>query len=141
MQRPHLEADLVQLLTKIDDISRLTQKFLVGRGDPSDLTAINKTIRTWTRVSAMLRAEKLLERNEQRNHNHEEWKSLDALISRMHTLTELSEAIESAISMDAEEVDGGSDEPRSDADSESEDEPIQLLNWKLSTNQWSIRPE
>ncbi|KAF9454901.1 hypothetical protein P691DRAFT_691026, partial [Macrolepiota fuliginosa MF-IS2] len=138
MQRPHLAADLAQLLSEIDDTSRLTQKFLIGRGDPSDLMAVSRTIRTWSKISAIFTTEKCWEAKERPDYNPQEWASLDALISRMHALTELSNIIDSALGNESEEE--RDIDQTLDADSESEDEPNQLQNWKLSGNRWFIKP-
>ncbi|KAF5355702.1 hypothetical protein D9756_003944 [Leucocoprinus leucothites] len=139
VQRPHLAADMTQLLCQISDTSRLTQKFLVGRGDPSDLATISRTIRTWSKISAILTAEKALEEQERENYNEREWASLDALVSRMHTLQGLSETIDRALGTDAEDMVGSS----ADTEPEQEDsiESAQLENWKISSNRWRIKPE
>lgn len=138
-QRPHLATDLVQLLSDIDDTGRLTQKFLAGRGDPSDLIAVSRTIRIWSKISAMLAAEKFQEARERQDHNPRDWTDLDVLMSRMHGLSELTNTIDSALGNDGEEEQ--SVDLASDDNNVSEDEPTQLLNWKLSNNRWSIKPE
>jgi DNA mismatch repair ATPase MutS len=141
LRRPHLEADLAQLLTKVDDISRLTQKCLAGRGDPSDLIGIGRTIHTWSKIIAMLDTEKELEKKEQLNYTPEEWRSLDALMSRMHILTELLEAIDNALGVDGENVDRNPEELPFEGDNEFENGPTKLAFWKLPVNRWFVRPE
>ncbi|KAG8820621.1 DNA mismatch repair ATPase msh1, partial [Serendipita sp. 399] len=44
--RPHLRADLIALLRKIEDTARIVQKFLAGRGTPDDLRNIATAITT-----------------------------------------------------------------------------------------------
>jgi DNA mismatch repair ATPase MutS len=141
LRRPHLEADLAQLLTKVDDISRLTQKCLAGRGDPSDLIAIGRTIHTWLKITAMFDTEKELEEKEQQNFTPAEWRSLDALMSRMHILTELLEAIDKALRVDSETVDPNLEEMSFEDDNESENGTTKLAFWKLPVNRWFVRPE
>ncbi|KXN89833.1 hypothetical protein AN958_04837 [Leucoagaricus sp. SymC.cos] len=139
VERPHLVADMTQLLSQIDDTSRLTQKFLVGRGDAGDLAAISRTIRTWSKIPALLVSEKMLEETEKEDFDAREWTSLEALVSRMHALVELSETIDRALSSDAGDVEGLSAE--NDHDLEDPNESNQLLNWKITSNRWCIQPD
>ncbi len=145
IQRPHLSADLTYLLEKIDDTSRLLQKFLVGRGSPSDLIAISGTIRTWTKILAILDAEQRMDVEEQKVHNPRDWLSINALVSRMHALTELSQTIDSALGIEeGEENVVNGDQLLYNADGEPEDlsECTHSLNLKFpNNNKWFIKPE
>jgi DNA mismatch repair ATPase MutS len=124
---------------QIDDTTRLTQKFLVGRGDYSDLAAISRTIRTWSKIPAMLAAEQILEEKENKGYDVREWNSLDALVLRMHVLVELSETIDKALGPNVEDmVDSSTDVEH---EQEESNESNQLLNWRITTNRWCIRPE
>ena len=135
--RPHLAADVTQLLSQTCDTTRLTQKFLVGRGDQNDLASIGRTIRVWLKISATLTEEKALEVQEREGYDEREWTSVDALVSRMHVLETLSETIEKALGTDIENTAGSPDE----LGQEAPDESSQLENWRISPSRWYIKPE
>jgi len=128
---------MTQLLGQICDTTRLTQKFLAGRGDQNDLAAIGRTIRIWLKISTTLTEEKALEVQEREDYDEREWMSVDALVSRMHALKALSEMIEKALGSNIESTAGSLDELEQDAP----DELSQLENWKISTSRWYIKPE
>jgi len=128
---------MTQLLNQICDATRLTQKFLAGRGDQNDLAAIGRTIRVWLKISTTLTAEKTLEAQEREDYDEREWTSVDILISRMHVIEALLETIEKALGSDIESTAGSPDE----LEQEAPDELSQLENWKISTIRWYIKPE
>lgn len=96
--RPHLSADLIQSLGAIEDASRIIQKFLLGRGDASDLSAISTTIELWTSVKTRVALERKMEEQERDSILADEWTSIDVLISRLDSLRDLSRRIEAAVS-------------------------------------------
>ncbi|EIM83372.1 uncharacterized protein STEHIDRAFT_62817 [Stereum hirsutum FP-91666 SS1] len=95
--RPHLRDDLVDYLRKIDDATRIVQKFLLGRGDATDLSAISSTISTWTTIHNRMQLEKTYEEKERGIVKQEDWDSLDRLMSRMTDLKELADRIDVAL--------------------------------------------
>ncbi|TFY59442.1 hypothetical protein EVJ58_g5777 [Rhodofomes roseus] len=110
--RPYLREDLVQLLGDIEDTTRIVQKFLLGRGQPSDLAAICNTVRTWGRIKGRVELEKTMEDRERGAVCEKDWTSIDALMHGMHDLQHLVTMIEKAIpASDGTEAEVGVDTP------------------------------
>lgn len=95
--RPYLREDLVQDLSEVEDTSRIVQRFLLGRGQPSDLAAIRKTIRTWTEIKGRIALEKNMEIKARGIADEDAWSSIDALMHGMHDLDYLAGMIDQAI--------------------------------------------
>lgn len=94
--RPHLRADLIQYLNDIEDAARIIQRFLLGRGDASDLLALCNTIDVWTSIRDRI----ILERDIELRRTSiimPEWTSLDALVTRITDLSDLSRTIDHAL--------------------------------------------
>jgi hypothetical protein len=87
--RPHLLSDVGQFLDEVEDTTRIVQRFLLGRGDPSDLVSISKTINVWSAIHKRLELEKRMESSEQGFLLSEDWSSVDALLCRMADLQDL----------------------------------------------------
>ncbi|KAJ8084239.1 hypothetical protein PM082_003006 [Marasmius tenuissimus] len=96
--RPHFRSDLRMFLSRAEDAGRIVQKFLLGRGDPSDLLSLSTGIQTWASVAEKVRLEHAMEASEtvafDRSH---EWASINALLSRMADLGGLAGRIRTAI--------------------------------------------
>lgn len=82
----------------MEDTSRIVQRFLLGRGDISDLIAIRSTILLWNMIKKRFDLERKMEQSEKGGIDDEEWCSLNALIYRMSDLYSLAERINLAIS-------------------------------------------
>ncbi|KAJ3838374.1 muts domain V-domain-containing protein [Lentinula raphanica] len=95
--RPHLRADLLALLVKAEDAGRIVQKFLVGKGDPSDMLALTTTVNVWSEIQRRIAHEREMECLEQPSFDTSEWMSLDTLMSRMVNLEALAKRISLAI--------------------------------------------
>ncbi|KAJ3775091.1 muts domain V-domain-containing protein [Lentinula raphanica] len=95
--RPHLRADLLALLVKAEDAGRIVQKFLVGKGDPSDMLALTTTVNVWSEIQRRIAHEREMECLEQPSFDTSEWMSLDTLMSRMVNLGALAKRISLAI--------------------------------------------
>ena len=52
--RPHLRNDLVGALRDLEDATRIVQKFLLGRGDASDLSAMSACISIWAAIRSRI---------------------------------------------------------------------------------------
>ncbi|KAH7924896.1 hypothetical protein BV22DRAFT_1012398 [Leucogyrophana mollusca] len=119
-KRTHLRDDILQYLHDAGDTSRIVQKFLLGRGDTSDLLAINRTISLWASIQERIELEKTMESIEKGAIHNEEWHSVEAVMSRLADLRGLSHRISMALkNVDASGVSvelSGEDEP-SDAQS------------------------
>ncbi|PFH54668.1 hypothetical protein AMATHDRAFT_72435 [Amanita thiersii Skay4041] len=100
--RPHFRTDLVKMLRDTEDTGRIVQKFLLGRGDVSDLLALNRAISVWSSIKRRIYEEKQFEMREQPEFNKDDWSSIVTLIARMPDLHFLFNRISNAI----EETDG-----------------------------------
>jgi DNA mismatch repair ATPase MutS len=142
--RPHFGADIAGALADVEDIGRIVQKFTMGRGDPGDLLAVNRTIRIWSTVIKRFKEERTMEAAERARLHEADWTSLDALMSRMIDLQDLFKRITMALD----------DEYPSSLTSTSEDLqvnddkldnalPINVDNtlWRYGTGKWMIKPE
>jgi len=94
--RPHLRADLIVILRKIEDAARIVQRFLAGRGAPDDLRSIGAAIAHWEAFRLRLDLERKMEAVEQGSLS--EWEHMDSLLSKMTPLKDLSEKISGAVS-------------------------------------------
>ncbi|CCM02790.1 uncharacterized protein FIBRA_04901 [Fibroporia radiculosa] len=95
--RTYLREDIAQALADLEDATRIIQKFLLGRGQPSDLSAIRSAINTWNLVKNRIELEKTMEDRDHGCTKEVEWSSIDALINDMHDLGQLSRMLESSL--------------------------------------------
>lgn len=147
--RPHLRDDILQALSDMEDASRIVQKFLVGRGDASDLAAIHATILIWSSIKKRLELERLMESKEKYAIDENEWTSLDALLSRMTDLHELAEKIGLALRRRVEREDDSTTLTVGDdfvcTGAENEDQPSPRTKIKQTFaydhDNWTIKAE
>jgi DNA mismatch repair ATPase MutS len=135
--RPHLRRDLREPLRGIEDVTRTVQKFLLGRGNTSDVAAISMAMSTWSFMKSRI----LLERESQwkagDSSSEREWAVINALISRIEELPSLRGKIQA--SMDDTPT-GLESLPET---SEGANIPRELLaedRWQHGYR-WSINPE
>ncbi|KAK2461757.1 hypothetical protein APHAL10511_006220 [Amanita phalloides] len=95
--RPHFRADLKRALKDVEDVGRISQKFLLGRGDFNDLLALSKTIHVWSNIRLRIEEEKRLEMAECHDFKGDDWNNIFTLVSRMAALDDLSNKIVNAI--------------------------------------------
>ena len=95
--RPHFRADLIGVLEDVEDIGRISQKFLLGRGDVSDLLALSKTIHAWSNIKRLIEQEKSFETAKCHDFKAEDWSSIETLVSKMSPLDDLANKILDAI--------------------------------------------
>lgn len=143
--RPHFRADLRRALGNSEDASRIVQKFLLGRGDSSDLLSINTTIRVWSAIKKHIDDERYMESKERSDFNDGEWTSLDALMSRMTDLRDLSSRIGMALEKGGLTKEGTriSDIARDKeeaVDTEIEQGSPKIV-WRYGNDKWVIKPE
>jgi DNA mismatch repair ATPase MutS len=134
--RPHLRRDFRERLRGIDDVTRTVQKFLLGRGSPSDIVAVNAAISTWSFIKGRILLERELEVRKKGSHLELEWASVDALTSRMKDLPELTKKIQAAFdnaTLQGSPETFGEDPILSQEQSSNE-------KWQHGY-QWSINPE
>jgi len=97
--RPHFRRDLIVQLKRIEDASRIVQKFLLGKGDTDDLLAIKYTINVWSQMKKMIELEMSMKTNQGVDDNM--WKNLQLVMGRFKDLEALSSAIDSAVDENA----------------------------------------
>jgi DNA mismatch repair ATPase MutS len=97
---PHLRRDLRDRLRGIDDVARVLQKFLLGRGNSDDVVAISTAISVWSFVRTRLSLEQKLRTKEGDRNLEGEWAPLDALLSQMEDLPELERKIQASMDDD-----------------------------------------
>jgi hypothetical protein len=82
----------------IEDIGRIVQKFVTGRGGVTDLQAIRTASQLWSRIFRRIAQERHCESKPPHNPTFlKEWESMDVLLSRTADLQHLIRYIESAI--------------------------------------------
>ncbi|KIY72763.1 hypothetical protein CYLTODRAFT_6570 [Cylindrobasidium torrendii FP15055 ss-10] len=136
--RPFLREDLASVLGKIEDATRIAQKFSMGRGDVSDLLAIKNTTKTWALLRKQVETEKAIEERDRGEHfKATEWESLEKLMRRLADMEDLSTRIEKALHA---EVVGSSQDPSAEEE-EAMVEDGMARSWRYPTTKWKIRPE
>jgi len=135
--RPHLRRDLRDHLRGIDDVTRVVQRFLLGRANTDDVATISTAISVWSIIKNRLSLERELRFKEDCD-SEREWASINALISRMQSLPELERKIQASI-------DGPSTRPGGSIETVDEDA---IIAHGLSADdkwqqgyRWSINPE
>jgi DNA mismatch repair ATPase MutS len=136
--RPDLREDIVRFLKDSEDASRIVQRFLLGRGEPKDLLAINQTIQVWTSIQKRMQLERKMWRSEQGSIRDDNWSSIDALMTRITDLHELSARITLAL----QDVELTEPSPNESADGDTfVDEEKAAPTSTYGTYRRTIRPE
>ncbi|GLB36353.1 putative DNA-binding domain of DNA mismatch repair MUTS family protein [Lyophyllum shimeji] len=140
--RPHFQADLVEALVEAEDTGRIVQKFLLGRGDTSDLLAVQRTSHIWSSIMKRVEDEKKLESIERADFREADWDSLDRLMSRMVDLGDLSERIGEALEGASLSTDESATIVHSNANGDhgvvSADDSN--VTWRYGPAKWVIKP-
>jgi DNA mismatch repair ATPase MutS len=124
----------------MDDVSRLCQRFLLGRADFNDLTAIKTAIGTWETLKQTCQNEKLLEAAENRLISYSsEWAGVESLLQRMNDLTDLYNRISQAVIVDCDSTELSLGEESSLA--EEIDSKDQMADAEKSDKKWFINPK
>lgn len=95
LTRPHLRADIISLLRKIEDTARIVQRFLAGKGVPGDLSDIADAVTSWEELRDRLNLERDMDLKEKGS--LADWPCMDVLLGRMTSLKHLSLKIASAV--------------------------------------------
>jgi len=98
---PHLRRDLRDRLRGIDDVARVLQKFLLGRGNTDDVVAISTALSVWSFVRTRLSLERKLHTKEADRNLERDWAAIDALLSQMEDLPELERKIQASVDDDS----------------------------------------
>ncbi len=141
--RPHLRSDLVRSLSDVEDATRIVQKFLVGRGDASDLSAVCSTIDVWSSIKKRIEMERKMEEEENGHIVEGDWASIDALMSRLNSLGDLATTIKAAVGprnglLEANTIDVGPDEKSASTEHQF---ASSLFSDTTTSFNWTVRPE
>ena len=130
-KRCHLRDDLVLLLKRLEDASRIVQRFLLGKGDVTDLSNIKSTIDIWEEIKSRMEMEYKMESRGQVTVSGDEWLDLSRLLNRMANLQNLALRIGAAV--DVGQLDLMNDEP----DLESLTNSQEIIRTNVSTSTWT----
>ena len=136
--RPHLQRDLRDRLRSSDDVMRVVQKFLLGRGNADDVASISAAISTWSFVRSRLSLEKELHLKKGDCDLEREWLDIDALISRMEDVSGLERKIQ--VSMDGIPTRLGGSPETTEEGAITTQEPSAEDKWQQGYR-WRIKPE
>ena len=142
--RPHFGADIAGALASVEDIGRIVQRFIMGRGDPSDLLAVNRTIRMWSTVVKRFNEERTMEAAELTQLHEADWASIDSLVSRMVDLRDLSKRIAMALDDDYSSSSGDSstsEDLQANDDKLANAPPNNADSTLWRYGKWTIKPE
>jgi hypothetical protein len=95
--RQHLRDDIVQLLKRIEDATRIVQRFVLGKGDVENLAAIKSAVEIWGEVKSRIEMESKMEAQERPEEDGNEWMDLKGLLCRMTDLRGLALRIGMAV--------------------------------------------
>lgn len=82
--------DIVQHLKRLEDISRVVQRFILGRGDVSDLGAIKNAIEIWNIIRSRIAMEYRAEQTRLSKASENEWSDIITLLGHMTDLKHLA---------------------------------------------------
>ena len=103
---PHLRRDLRDRLRGSDDVARVLQKFLLGRGNTDDVVAISSAISVWSFVRRRLSLERKVHTKEGDLNLEREWAAVNGLLSQIEDLPELERKIEASMDDDPTRLGG-----------------------------------
>lgn len=122
------------MLRDAEDAGRIVQKFILGRGDTTDLLALHATISAWSSIRKYTQDEKRFDADRD-DHRVDEWTSLDALMSRMVDLSDLSDKIDRALYKTR------SANSNAGVTSETSNPAYAPATWRYGHTDWTIKPE
>ena len=144
--RPALLTDLRELLKDVEDATRISQKFLLGRGTIDDLISIRDTIDAWETIRGLLSTERAVETLQDQGSTSESWICFDQLMSRMTNLKRIAERISLAVECDRSSLSMSSEGEEEEAvggqssNEANSDEPKAFSFYGLDMK-WTIRPQ
>ncbi|KAH7104481.1 muts domain V-domain-containing protein [Auriculariales sp. MPI-PUGE-AT-0066] len=92
-----LRRDVRELLRRVEDSSRIVQRFLLGRGDTDDLVDIRDVIALWSRVKQRIELERRLDIQNASRDMTADWTNLDMLLGKLRDMSELGTRINEAV--------------------------------------------
>lgn len=139
--RPHVHDDVRQLLSGAEDATRILQRFLLGRGLPSDFSSLNSSIITWISINRRLTLERKQELKERGQLNIDEWSCIDTLLGRMKDLSDLSVRITASLTRTDLSIDLEPEPEEGEEATPEPDSPAAEINLTSGAAKWVIRPE
>lgn len=142
--RPHVRDDVRRLLSGAEDATRILQRFLLGRGLPSDFSSLNSSIITWISINRRFNLEREQELKERGQLKVDEWSCVDTLLGRMKNLAELSVRITASLTRTDLSADLEPGPPETEEGEEATldlDSPAAEINLTSGAAKWMIRPE
>lgn len=139
--RPFLRQDLVQVLREAEDATRIVQKFLLGRGSFSDLSALCTTVETWSSIKERILTEQKMERAEDDPLADAQWASVEALLNRMSDLSDLAARISMALAQREDAIRVGDEIGEVFPSSEPSSAQLRDPRNPLGIIEWTIKPE
>lgn len=131
-------------MKNIEDTTRITQRFLLGKGDVDNLSSVQHTIEVWEAIKHKIMLEKSLEEAERSIPANESWKSLDKLLSRIADLRDLAKRISLAVETRTVRKGSLSEEQAEDVDDVSDaatELPFRMYSLPGTEMKWTIKPE
>jgi hypothetical protein len=126
----------MQLFLKAEDPIRILQRFLLGRGDSSDLITISTAVNSWSELRDRIKEEEQLERES--GSSTVGWDGLNVLMGRMVDLSYVAHRI----SMSLEPVEDTRDSSDSPPVTSSKDQENPRMSAKFGPwGKWKIKPE
>lgn len=138
--RPFLRQDLTQSLRDAEDATRIVQKFLLGRGNYADLTAICTTIDIWSSIRERILMEKRMGGRGDEKVDDAEWASIGALMKRLSDLDGLARRIRLSLVQRETTVSDGVDVADDEIPSVAA-MPVRDPRNTLGITEWTIKPE
>lgn len=137
--RPHLCASLRVALKDIEDAGRIVQRFLLGKGRPSDLLALGNTIKAWGSVRQLIEEERRFEIQELPTLSNQNWAGVDALMSRLSELSNIQRRIDVAFYKESADAESDLEAAGDEELVEPGDAKIRTA-WRLGHDKWLINP-
>lgn len=138
--RPFLRQDLIQSLRDAEDATRIVQKFLLGRGNYADLTAICTTIDIWSSIRERILMEKRMGGRGDEKVDDAEWASIGALMKRLSDLDGLARRIRLSLVQRETTVSDGVDVADDEIPSVAA-MPVRDPRNTLGITEWTIKSE
>ena len=141
--RPHVRDDVRLLLSGAEDATRVLQRFLLGRGLPSDFSSLNSSIIAWISINKRLSLEREQELKERGQLNVDEWSCVDTLLGRMKDLTALSAHIAASLTRTDLSADTEPETEPEEGEGATHDPDLLTTEINLTSGavKWTIRPE
>jgi hypothetical protein len=131
------------LLKSIEDVSRISQRFLLGKGTTDDLVSIRNTIQIWETIRSTFAVDQDYESRTNPDQSPVAWDSLNRLLMKIVDLRGVADRIALAVDCnEASQVPSVSEDEEYELQVEGKpaQEAFKLTALPLSDFKWTIRP-